>query len=406
MSSARLEEASAAAGTRHATSEYRPEVTAAKIKDDRWVLGSVALVKAAVLLTVFLAYELLPFNAANFRANFVDPLRQTVSLATAYSTWDGQHYLYLSENGYHAGEISAAFFPLYPLLIHLGGFLTGDNFLAGLIVSNLASLLALYLLFKLVREVHGQGAAENTLLLYLAFPTAFFLCLVYTESLFLLLAVSFFSLLFRGRWGWAAVLAAIIPLARPEGVLIALPTAVFYAIEGLRMGRFRLGHALLVLSPVLGVLAYLAFMQAATGNAFEMFNAMEHYVSAHSIRYVLHPIQLILTLARGPLAIHGFTNSIIDRLFFVAFVLLLVPMFRRLHPALAVFGLAVGILNILSGTFMSYTRYLLLAFPVFIAAGLVLERPRARPYRLPVACCLSLVQGLFLVMHALSYWVA
>jgi hypothetical protein len=406
MSSTRLEEASAAADTLHAASDYRPDVAAANIKNDHWVLGSVALVKAAVLLVVFLTYELLPFNTANFRANFVDPLRRTVSLATAYTTWDGQHYLYLSENGYHAGEISAAFFPLYPLLIHLGGFLTGDNLLAGLIVSNLASLIALYLLFKLVRELHGQRAAENTLLLYLAFPTAFFLCLVYTESLFLLLAVSFFYLLFRGRWGWAAVLAAIIPLARPEGVLIALPSAVFYGIEGLRKGRFGLGHAILVLSPALGALAYLAFMQAATGNAFEMFNAMEHYVSAHSIRYVLRPIQLIQTLTQGPLAIHGFTDSIIDRLFFVAFLLLLVPMFRRLHPALAVFGLAVGILNILSGTFMSYTRYFLLDFPVFIAAGLLLERTGTRPYRLPLACCLSLFQGLFLVMHALSYWIA
>ena len=382
---------------------------------DARLLASIAIGKASVLLLIFLAYNLLPFFEANFQVNFVDPLHPDVTLASAFSTWDAQHYLYLSENGYHAGEISDAFFPLFPLLIHLATPIVHNSVVAGLAISNLASLAGLFVLFKLVTHLYGRGAARTTLLLYLAFPTAFFFSLIYTESLFLLLAACFFYLLFTRGLKWAALPAALLPLERPEGALILLPLAVYYAVEILRLGRRPLAAALSrirpaelapVLSPLLGIAAYLAFMRAATGNALEMFDAMKDYVSAHSISYVLHPLQLAHALGEWPLAIHGFTNSAIDRGFFLVFLLLLAPMFRRLHPALAVFALAVGILNVASGTFMSYSRYLLLAFPVFITAALLLRKPGWRWLQLPLCWCMVLVQGLFVVMQALSYWVA
>jgi len=396
---------------------------------DLSLLATIAIGKLSVLLLVFLAYNLLPFFQANFEINFVDPLHPGVTLASAFSTWDAQHYLYLSENGYHAGQVSDAFFPLFPLLIHLATPLFHNSLIAGLAVSNVASLIGLYVLFKLVAELYGRATARSTLLLYLAFPTAFFFSLIYTESLFLLLVATFFYLLFTRRLAWAALPAALLPLARPEGVLIMLPFALYYAVEVLGLGRraaerplnslvaadgfpaallarVRVVELAPVFSPLLGAAAYLLFMRAATGNAFEMFQAMKSYVSAHSITYVLHPLQLAHALAEWPLAIHGFTNSAIDRALFLVFLLLLVPMFRRVHPALAVFALAVGILNVASGTFMSYSRYLLLAFPIFIAAAMLLQRPNLRVLRLPLAYCMVMVQGLFLVMHALSYWVA
>ena len=379
------------------------------------LLASIAIGKLSVLLLIFLAYNLLPFFQANFEVNFVDPLHPDVTLASAFSTWDAQHYLYLSENGYHAGQLSDAFFPLFPLLIHLATPLFHSSLIAALVVSNVASLAGLYVLFKLVAELYGRAVARGTLLLYLAFPTAFFFSLIYTESLFLLLTASFFYLLFTRRFAGAALPAALLPLARPEGALIILPFAVYYALEVLGIGRRPLAAALSrvrtaelasVLSPLLGAAAYLAFMRAATGNAFEMFETMKSYVSAHSITYILHPLQLAHALGQWPLAIHGFTNSAIDRALFLVFLLLLVPMFRRVHPALAVFALAVGVLNVVSGTFMSYSRYLLLAFPLFIAAATLLQQPNRRFLRLPLAYCMVMVQGLLLVIHALSYWVA
>ena len=60
---------------------------------------------------------------------------------------------YLSENGYHTGQMSNAFFPLFPLLIHLATPLFHSSLIAGLVVANLASLAALYLLFELAAEL-------------------------------------------------------------------------------------------------------------------------------------------------------------------------------------------------------------------------------------------------------------
>jgi hypothetical protein len=383
--------------------------------DDRYILVALAMVKVAVLVVIGFAYNLLPFFAANFRSNFVDPAHADVSLATAYSTWDAQHYLYLSESGYHPGQMSDAFFPLFPFLIHVFTPLFQSSLVAGLAIANLASLAGLYLLFKLIGRLYGGETAGGTILLYLAFPTAFFFSEIYTESVFLLLVAAFFTLLFQQRLGWAAVAAMLLPLARPEGSLIIIPFAVYYLFEvldvrdgglGAALSRIRLPELACVCSPIAGGLAYLAFMRAATGNAFEMLNAMQGYVSAHSLSYLLHPVELAQALGEWPLALHGFTNSAIDRLVFVGFLLLLVPLFRRVHPALAVYALVVGILNVVSGTFMSYSRYVLLAFPVFIAAAMLLQKPNLRFLRLPIAFSFTLIQGLFLVMHSLSYWVA
>jgi hypothetical protein len=375
--------------------------------------------KVGVLLVIALAYAFLPFFADNFGINFVDPAYRDAGLARAFSTWDAQHYLYLSEEGYKAGQMSNAFFPLFPLLIHLLTPVFPSSLAAALVIANLASLAGFYLLYRFVEERWDRQIASYVLVVYLAFPTAFFFSVPYSESLFLLLIASFFLLLFRGRSGWAALPAALLPLARPEGALVILPFTAYYLAQtqpGRRLlTRLRLplpptlyplSPLPFVLSPFAGIAAYLAFMKAATGNAFEMFNAMSDYISAHSLGYLLHPLQLLQLLAQWPLELHGFTDSVIDRLFFLGFLILILPMLRRVHPALAVYALAVGLLNVLSGTFMSYTRYILLAFPVFITLALLLRDRRLAVWRLPLLFFSTMVQALFLVMHALSYWVA
>lgn len=387
-------------------------------RTDAQLIAAIVGVKLTVLLIIFLVYQLLPFFTDNFEVNFVDPAYQDAGLARAFSTWDAQHYLYLSENGYHGGQMSNAFFPLFPLLIHLGTYVFQNSLVAALVIANLASIAGFYLLFKFVEERYGRATARDTILLYLVFPTALFFTVPYSESLFLLLIASFFLLLFRGRPGWAAVPAALLPLARPEGALVILPFAVWYFIKKPSLaaageGRLRVpwwGRVwpppLPLIAPFVGVAAYLAFMKAATGNALEMFSAMQDYVSNHSLGYLLHPLELVRLWSEWPLALHGFTNSIIDRAFFLGFLLLIVPMVRRVHPALAVYALAIGLLNVLSGTFMSYTRYVLLAFPLFITLALLLRERRVAVLRTPILFLSTMFQGIFLTMHALSYWVA
>ncbi|MBV8085021.1 MAG: hypothetical protein JO247_09420, partial [Chloroflexi bacterium] len=328
------------------------------------VLGGIVLAKGAVFLVVFLAFKLMPFFAAQYQLNFVDPTYRDVNLAAALSTWDAQHYLYLSENGYQPGQESNAFFPLLPALIHVAAPLFGSSLVAGLVVCNVASLVGLYLMFAFIRDKWGHSLARETLVLFLALPTAFFFSLVYSESIFLLLSVLFFIQLYRNRLGWAALPAALLPLARPAGALVLLPFAAYYlANQRPLMSR----RALWLAAPFAGAGVYLLIMWLSTGNPLALVSAESVYVSGYSILNILHPVQLWQQLFHGPLAIHGYTDSMIDRAVFAAFLALLLPLFRRLPLPLALFGLGTGLLSVLSGTFMSYSRYVLAAFPLFLA---------------------------------------
>ena len=61
------------------------------------------------------------------------------------------HFTAIASNGYD-GAWRTAFFPLFPLLERAGAFLTHDPFIAGLIISNLAGLGVLVVLYRLVQE--------------------------------------------------------------------------------------------------------------------------------------------------------------------------------------------------------------------------------------------------------------
>jgi hypothetical protein len=111
-------------------------------------------------------------------------------LLAVWGRWDAEHYLGIATNGYTGTE--PAFFPLYPLLIHLVGELTGSNLLAGLLISNVASFFALLYLYKLVEHEYNRHVAQRATFYVSIFPTAIFFSAVYTESLFFALTVASF----------------------------------------------------------------------------------------------------------------------------------------------------------------------------------------------------------------------
>ncbi len=395
------------------------------------------------MLIMFMAYKLLPFAADNYYVNFVDPAHSNQPIEVLYSTWDAQHYLYLSENGYQPGILSDIQFPLFPALIHITTpIFGGDDVVAALVVSNLSSLIGLVLLFDLFSELYDQQTAARTLILFIAFPTAFYLSLAYSEPIFLLLIAIFFRLLYRGKLGWAAIPAALLPLARTPGALVLVPYVSYYLVEVVGLGRRYFGlqgirippgepatggqpgegsssvsmaeawsrlrspRGLFVLSPLLGVAAYFGFMYVATGNPLELVREAATNVSGFSPTLFLHPLDLYHQLMPDHLEIHGFTNSMIDRSFFAAFLLLIIPLFRKVHISLALYALATACLSVVGGSFVSYTRYVLVAFPVFIALALLLQHRRLSVLWMPLLYLFTMLQSLFLILHALNYWLA
>jgi hypothetical protein len=149
------------------------------------------------------------------------------NLFTAWERFDALWFLRIAADGYRATDGSAAFFPLYPVAVRIvSALLGGHPFAAGLLVSNASFLGALLVLYTLTRSELSERVARTTVVLLCCFPTSFFFLAPYSESLFLLLAVSALWAARRRRWGIAAAAGFGAALTRSVGLVVALAMAV------------------------------------------------------------------------------------------------------------------------------------------------------------------------------------
>jgi hypothetical protein len=195
-----------------------------------------------------------------------------------WSRWDAELYLRIAEGGYHLGPGFPAFFPLYPLLVHVGdAVLPGGPLVSALVVGNAAAFGALAVLHRLAEHEFGPRVAYRAIWYLAAFPTGFFLFIGYNESLFLLLAVGALYAGRRGHWWAAGALAALSSATRLFGVLLIAPLAVEYLRQlDWRPGRIRRDVLGLALVP-LGAVAYAGYCAVALGNPLAFSRAQDQW---------------------------------------------------------------------------------------------------------------------------------
>ena len=309
--------------------------------------------------------------------------------------WDSVWYLEISKYGYFS-KMSSAYFPLYPLLIRLGTDVFGSAIVVGTLISFACSIIALYLLYLLVRLDMSASVARTTVLLVAFFPTALFLSAVYTEGLFLMLSVGAFYAARNERWAIACVVAGLASAARSDGVLLLAPLALIY-LYGPRAGgrrrpapgRLAPRYALtwsatwLAVVPV-GLIAFLAYLGVAHHAPLAPFQAQKQFwgrAFAGPFSAVLreaeklpHQVNLIVTgralfLAPGdPLSFAA--HSLID-VGFLAFAVAGVAFaWRRVPVAYTAYAL-LALMAVTSNPdphepLASLPRYVLVIFPIFI----------------------------------------
>jgi len=358
--------------------------------------------KVAVLLAAFLAPYFFSFNTANYLANFHYPANALPDTWTSLKTWDAQHYLCLADQGYSPGDWDNVFFPLWPFLIHLTGPLFfGNNLAAGLVLSLLFTLASMVFLYLLVKPSCGTETAFNTGLFLLAFPTGFYMSLVYTEALFLTLATAYFYFSREGKIGPAAFCAFLLPLTRPLGVLI-LPAACLWIWTSKKKKSLSFWRLLEPAGFLLGFELYLMLMKAFTGDYWAGFSTQGHYLSHNDLSHLMNPFQWFFNnFIHIHYSLLGVENDPLNRLFFLAFVAALVLSYRILDKGLWAYALILGLFPAMISDLMSYMRYLVGVFPLFIFLAQKWG-PQRKYYLL---ACLPL-QGVFLVLHALNDWVA
>ncbi|HEU4658205.1 MAG TPA: mannosyltransferase family protein [Capillimicrobium sp.] len=152
------------------------------------------------------------------RAPGFDPAGLTGGLLAAPAArWDAVWYLDVARHGYETGP-SAAFWPLYPLLVR--GF--GGSLVVAIAISTACFFAALVALRALTELELGAEAARWTVLALAFSPMAFFFSAVYGESLFLALTVGAVLAARRDRWAWAGVLGALAAMTRSTGALLLI----------------------------------------------------------------------------------------------------------------------------------------------------------------------------------------
>ncbi len=363
-----------------------------------WLVLASKLVFFGVAIT---AIELFPaFNLREYKNDLHWPRDQPPTLATHFATWDGAHYLLISEIGYERGSPSCAFYPLWPYLIRGFAWLTiHDHFGTGLILANALSIAAFLLFHYFVEAHHGQRTADASLALLVAYPAALYFSLIYTESLFLFLSIVFFLFLFRDQFFRAAVVGFFLPLTKAVGLFCLFPL-LYYAWHKRKSPNTYLAFY----GPALGYGCYFFTMYCATGNAFEGFQAQEFFPNQPSIAHIFDLPSFLLALFR-PLSLHGMQDSAIDR---GLFLLLIGSLYRiyRLNPVYFVYACLVGVIPALSSWFLSYTRNLMMCFPLFILYGTILAGPERRPWLWAVLTLMAAVQVWFLLRYINFNWVA
>lgn len=204
-------------------------------------------------------------------------------LLEPWHRWDAPHYTDLAIWGYRADDpgtlsypgyrqqypgdldLYIVFFPLFPWLTAAVNAVIGAPIPAAFIVATVASLWVGPMLHRLVRADLGARIGRRSVAFLLVFPTAYFLHIGYTESLFLALALGSMWLARTGRWWSAGIVGALAALTRANG-LVLVPTLLVEAWLQWRVDR-RLRVSWLAISFVgVGFITYLGLNWVVYGD--------------------------------------------------------------------------------------------------------------------------------------------
>ena len=387
-----------------ATTGWRPSALTIE------TLAIAAVTRVGLAFVAWLSLRALP-RLGLYPAQLPDSFLPEHPAWDPWARWDTSHYVAIAQLGYGdpvspSPDGGVGFFPLYPLLmrglIELSGVAAtpGALAVAGLILANLAFLVAVPMLARLTADQLGDDAGRQAALLLCVAPFGFFFNAAYSESLFL--AISLGSLLLaRGDRFWpAAILAALASATRLVGLAL-LPALLLLAWR--RRAPRRELLTILIVSP-LGALAYAAYLAWAVGDPFAYFRAQatwgdwNDHVRFYASLFLLHPRDALFGDPRHLIILLNVATGLL-------FLALLPRVWRLLDPGTALFT---TLLVLVQGaaTWVSLGRYVLPAFGVWIVAGALLTRPRWSGWpRDAIIAASAILLATLTVLFGHGFWV-
>lgn len=288
--------------------------------------------------------------------------------------WDSEWYFKIATEGYRYNgdptiQQNVVFYPLYPMLARslaaISGLTPAD---ALLLVSNVAGLSAIVVLFKLVCEEFGSQVALATTALLSFFPASVLLSAGYTESLELLLIASFFLVLKRNRYLLAALLAGLAISDRSTGIVL-LPVLLWQ----MWLNRDRRPFLAVLLPCILlatsGIWLFMIYLWSSFGNPFAFADGQTAF----------HEGTTLATRLIAALKFEPFTRMMLNdwnpwgqaSWFTLLFIVLIAVGWFRLPSSWTLFAVGALLLPYLTlsggpAGFVSMSRFNLVSFPLFV----------------------------------------
>lgn len=389
-----------------------PDATprSASLKDAAWIF---ALNRALLLTLGWLTSRL-----------FYDVLGSDRSLLGIWERWDVRWYVTVADHGYvwHAPpqQSDLAFFPLYPLAMHLLALLTPlSAYAAGLVVSSLSFAACLYLLHRLAALDYGADVAARAVFFLGIFPTSLFTFTAYSEALFLLCSVGCLYALRLERWWVAGLCGLAAALTRQLGLLLVVPYAV-ELWERRRLVREQgtgwvapLGG--LALIPA-GLLLFVGYLQARLGDGLLFLRAQSAW--GRSLAWPWQGVTLDLqhlVHMPGSFSVRTSTSlqtiTVLDLAFLAFFVGLVVVGARLLPRSYTIYAAIIWLVIALTPAqgdqqplaLLSIPRFGLVIFPGFIALALLSRRPATER---ALTGIFVLLLTLFTIIFVRGRWIA
>jgi Mannosyltransferase (PIG-V) len=321
-----------------------------------------------------------------------------------WKRWDALPFLDLAQNGYPhepgSREHVVALLPVYPLAIRAGHLFIADWHLAAVVISNCCCAAALVYLFLLAHMEYDAALARGTVLFCAIFPTAYFLHIAYSESIFLLLTVAAFYYARRGQWLVCGLLGMFATGTRIPGVAVLPPLALEYLQQrNFRWRGITASMGFLLLIP-LGAVAYLLInyycfhdplhflaTQKQSWGVFLRWPVQSVTANWYGIRHFSADERVVQY--GGPLAAFIFSTA----------ALLAAPFVLR--PCYSLY-LAISWVIIFFNNFtISSPRYILVLFPIFI---LLARLTRSEWLRDSIAFLFALFYAICAMHFARGWW--
>ncbi|HEX4537261.1 MAG TPA: mannosyltransferase family protein [Candidatus Acidoferrum sp.] len=327
-------------------------------KQDWIVVGWVIAIKLLLFFVVVKSYPMLWDRYEPHPDNWLQ----------IWDQWDFGYYREIAEFGYSGGDGSIAFYPLFPWLMRLVAYITRSYLIAGLFISGIASVVAAIALRRLVQFDYAASVAMRSVWFFLIFPTAYFLHVPYSESLFIGLALTCFICAHSERWWLAGLLGALCWMTRGVGVVLVPALAAEAMQQYYARRRWNWQWCWVAIVPA-GFAVYLLINWHITGNPFAFLQARKVSFN-QSFAFPSVGIRLAIW-AQYPTPREAEMGGI-EELIFVAlgFVCMIIS-WIKLRPVYAVWMTAMWFLATSVSFLQSVPRYTLTMFPIFVLFGLL-----------------------------------